>query len=64
MNPVTAIRGWLAWFRTRKAAPIAAARARRADIICRERRHHRPVRDLYRAQRADTTKQLRLEIGR
>lgn len=63
MNPVlTAIREWVAWFRRRKAAPIAEARARRADLILRERRHHRPVRDLYRQQRADTIRQLRAEL--
>lgn len=65
MNPViTAIREWVAWFRRRKTAPIAHARARRADLIVRERRHHRPVRDLYRQQRADTIRQLRHELHR
>lgn len=65
MNPVlAAIRAFLAWRRARKTAPIAQARARRAAIIVRERRHHRPVRDLYRAQLVDTTKQLRIEVRR
>lgn len=64
MNPVTAIRGWLAWFRRRKAAPIAQQRARRADMIRANRRHHRAVTDLYASQRADTLKQLRVELGR
>lgn len=65
MNPVlTAIRAWVAWYRARKVAPLAQARARRADLILRERRHHRPVRDLYRQQRADTIRQLRHELHR
>lgn len=64
MNPVTALRGWLAWFRRRKAAPIAQARARRADMIRANRKNHRAVNDLYRVQRAETLRQLRVEIGR
>lgn len=65
MNPVlAAIRAFLAWRRARKTAPIAQARARRAHLIVRERRHHRPVRDLYRQQRADTIRQLRHELHR
>lgn len=64
MNLAAALRGWLSWYRARKVAPIAAARARRADIIRRERKHHRPVSDLYRQQRQDTTRQLRMEVSR
>jgi len=64
MNPVTALRGWLAWFRRRKAGPIAQQRARRADMIRANRRHHRAVTDLYKVQRDATVKQLRVELGR
>jgi hypothetical protein len=64
MNPVTALRAWLAWFRRRKAAPIAQARARRADMIRANRKHHRAVTPLYRVQRAETVRQLRMEMGR
>ena len=64
MNPVTALRAWLAWFRRRKAAPIAQARARRADMIRANRKSHRAVKPLYRVQRAETVRQLRMEMGR
>jgi hypothetical protein len=64
MNPVTALRAWLAWFRRRKAAPIAQARARRADMIRANRKKHRAVTPLYRVQRAETVRQLRMEMGR
>lgn len=65
MTPVlAAIRAWVAWYRTRKIAPLAQARARRADLIRQSRRHHRPVNDLYRLQRADTLRQLRHELNR
>jgi hypothetical protein len=64
MNPVVAIRAWLAWFRRRKAAPIAQARARRADMIRANRKNHRSVTPLYRVQRAETVRQLRMEMGR
>ena len=64
MNLSAILRAFLNWRLSRNTAPIASARARRAAIIRRERHHHRPVRDLYRAQLADTTKQLRMEIRR
>jgi len=65
MSPVlTAIRGWVAWFRRRKTAPLAEARARRADEIRthRGKPDHRPLHTLYRQQKADTTRQLRAEL--
>lgn len=57
-----AIRAWASWFRARKTAPLAEARARRASEIRRNRAHHRPVTDLYAAQRKDTLAQLRAEL--
>lgn len=65
MNPVlTAIREWVAWFRRRKTAPLAEARARRvADILDnRAKRDRRRLHHLYRRQQDDTLRQLRLEI--
>lgn len=67
MNPVlTAIREWVAWFRRRKTAPIAQARARRvADILyTRAKRDRRRLHHLYRRQRDDTVDQLRMEVRR
>ena len=67
MSPlVSAIRAFLAWRRAKRVAPLAEARASRADMIRthRTKRDHRPLHDLYRRQRSDTTRQLRMEIGR
>lgn len=64
MNLSAILRAFLRWRVSRRITPLASARARRADAIRRNRAHHRPVRDLYRAQLVDTTRQLRIEVRR
>lgn len=62
MRLLSAFRSLFAQEAANASAPLAEARARRAQEITRARSHHRPVRDLYEAQRRDTNKLLRIEV--